>query len=383
MASALHGKTRGAKTYMKKVLWSGVIAALALSGCGSVPAPTPVAEGTIATSSPAPSSTASTSSISPTPSPTLNTGNAAPATTPAPTLNTGSPQPEQACGSSNVDQVVAQHIAEVPEMYAESGAATGWIVDSTASESYDACLDLSWVILPLSRGTGSSPYQIMLFHRGEYIGTPSLVSFGFYPRVARVSDDAIEVGYSWPDEGQPNASARVQTVMTYRYNPDTGGVTATGRWPDYADQIDAQGNLPINRGLGDAAPAGAGGDIPGLATEAPITAGEKAIITSPTGNIVCSLDQAIYDGEVACGVLSLKEEGRTWAATADMDSSSTGSSSAVTSALSHADDATEVAYGTSVYRGDNACMSTEAGMVCWNITRGKGFMMNRDGITTF
>lgn len=377
MGLALHGKTRGAKTCMKKALWIGVIAALAFSGCGSVPAPTPVAQGTAATSIP----TASADPSSPASSPTLNTGNAAP--TPSLTLNTGSSHPEQACGPSNVNQAVSQNIAQVPEMYAESGAATGWIVDTTATESYDACLDLSWVVLPLSRGTGSSPYQIMLFHRGEYIGTPSLVSFGFYPRVARVSDDAIEVGYSWPDEGQPNAAARVQTVMTYRYNPDTGGVTATGQWPDYVDRIDPQGNLPINRGLGDAAPAGAGGDIPGLATEAPITAGEQAIITSPTGNIVCSLDQAILDAEVTCGVLSLKEEGRTWAATADTDGSSTGSSSALMSALSHANKATEVAYGTSVYRGFNTCMSTEAGMVCWNISSGKGFMVNRDGVITF
>lgn len=372
---------------MKKALWSGVIAALALSGCGSVPAPTPVAEGTsvpsaVATTG-APTASASTGIASPTSIPTLNTGNAAPVATPAPTLNTGSSRPEQACGSSNVNQVVAQHIAEVPEMYAESGAATGWTVDSTASESYDACLDLSWVILPLSRGTGSSPYQIMLFHRGQYIGTPSLVSFGFHPDINRISDDAIEVGYRWPDEGQPNAAARVQTVMTYRYNPDTGGVTATGRWPDTQDQIDAQGKLPINRGLGDAAPAGAGGDIPGLATEAPITAGEQAIITSPTGNIVCSLGQDILDAEVACGVLSLNEEGRTWAATADTDGSSTGSSSVLRSALTHAENATEVAYGTSVYRGFNTCMSTEAGMVCWNISSGKGFMVNRDGVTTF
>ncbi len=360
------------------------MAALVLSGCGSVPAPTPVAESTsvpsaVATTG-APTESASTGIASPTSFPTLNTGNAAPVATPAPTLNTGSSRPEQACGSSNVNQVVAQHIVEVPEMFAESGTATSWTVDSTASESYDACLDLSWVILPLSRGTGSSPYQIMLFHQGQYIGTPSLVSFGFYPIINRISDDAIEVGYKWPVGNQSNAEAQVQTVMTYRYNPNTGGVTATGRWPDYAEQIDAQGNLPINRGLGDAAPAGAGGDTPGLATEAPTTTGEQSVIASPTGNIVCSLGSG---SGIACGVLSLKEEGRTWAASAELGSSSTGSTSALRSALNHTDEATEVPYGTSVYRIGEACMSTEAGMVCWDTSSGKGFMMNRDGITTF
>lgn len=98
-------------------------------------------------------------------------------------------------------------------------------------ETYEPCAALSWIVLPVANGTGSSPNQIMLFHRGEYLGTATEKAYGFTPDVIRVDDDSIQVTWHWPQEGDANADPTGTSVAQFVWDEDAGQVVMSGETP--------------------------------------------------------------------------------------------------------------------------------------------------------
>ena len=45
--------------------------------------------------------------------------------------------------------------------------------------NYDSCADLSTVLVMIEGGTGSSPIQALMFHRGTFLGTGTWKAYGF------------------------------------------------------------------------------------------------------------------------------------------------------------------------------------------------------------
>lgn len=45
--------------------------------------------------------------------------------------------------------------------------------------NYDSCADLSTIVVAIEGGTGSSPEQALMFHRGEFLGTGTLKPYAF------------------------------------------------------------------------------------------------------------------------------------------------------------------------------------------------------------
>ncbi|MGV3161063.1 LppP/LprE family lipoprotein [Corynebacterium sp. 32222D000AT] len=79
--------------------------------------------------------------------------------------------------------------------------------------------------------TASSPYHIMLFHQGEYLGTATVEPYGFAPEITRASGRQVDVTYRWPQDGDANA------------NP-TGSSFASFAWNPVAEEIEMAGNVP-------------------------------------------------------------------------------------------------------------------------------------------
>ena len=76
-----------------------------------------------------------------------------------------------------------------------------------ADSGYDSCAALSWMTVTIEGATVSSPYHILLFHNGEYLGTGTFEAYGFAPRIKQVSDSEIAVTYRWPRAGEGNGEA--------------------------------------------------------------------------------------------------------------------------------------------------------------------------------
>ena len=132
-----------------------------------------------------------------------------------------------ACGELDAAQAAERWIDEVPPV--PTLADREWTVADRGG--YDPCAELSWIAVTLAGGTVSTPYHIMLFHRGEYLGTATETAYGFSPGIERIGDGAIRVSYRWPRDGEANAAASGRSIATFTWNAQSGEVDFSGELP--------------------------------------------------------------------------------------------------------------------------------------------------------
>ena len=132
---------------------------------------------------------------------------------------------KSSCSSATGQQALHNNIGKVTP--------SKWDWDPTYAnpDTYDPCASLSWIVVPIAHGTSSSPYQIMLFHRGEYIGTTTSEAYGFLPTVTRTGDNSINVVYHYPYTGEGNIKP-------------SGKAYASFTWDDAAQRVVMRGNVP-------------------------------------------------------------------------------------------------------------------------------------------
>lgn len=164
------------------------------------------------------------------PAPEPTTGSTTAAASPADAGAEPSEASTEQCAAMEGATAVAGSLAEVPA----PPAGMNWSPGEADLSTYDRCAPLSWVTLPIYGATASSPYQIMLFHHGEYVGTASSESYGFEPAVERIDDATIQVTYTWPKDGESNADASGRSVSTFAWDDASGSVTHSGEWPPSA-----------------------------------------------------------------------------------------------------------------------------------------------------
>lgn len=142
------------------------------------------------------------------------------------TAKPGKPAGQKTCASMTGAQAVAANVGKVPEF-----RGWAWSTEYASVEDYDPCAALSWIVLPIEGGTASSPYQIMLFHQGQYIGTATARAHGFAPTVTRIDDSTIRVTWRWRRPGESTAGATGQTTAEFRWDQAAGKVVMTGEEP--------------------------------------------------------------------------------------------------------------------------------------------------------
>lgn len=144
---------------------------------------------------------------------------------------TPTPSPTPECSDKSGADALGTWVSEVPTY-------NGWAWDTTEADvsTYDSCVSLSWIVLPIEGGTASSPYQIMLFHHGEYIGVTSDQMIGFFPEVERLDDETIQVTYKWPRDGESTAGASGRSVSVFTWDAITRAVVHSGEWPPTIDE---------------------------------------------------------------------------------------------------------------------------------------------------
>lgn len=151
---------------------------------------------------------------------------AAPLTSGGPLMSSATPTP--ACASMTGDQALATWVEKVP-----TGEPTPlqWDIAGASTWSYDPCAALSWIVLGLQSESGPMPwYQIMLFHRGQYLGTTASGAIMYYPETQRLSDSMLQVTYTWTS-GSDYDSVQGQSVSFFTWDEAAGKVVHTGEWP--------------------------------------------------------------------------------------------------------------------------------------------------------
>ena len=136
------------------------------------------------------------------------------------------PNPNRStCGTASANQAVRENISQVKPSHWD------WTADYADTDGYDPCAALSWITVTINGATGSSPYQIMLFHYGEYLGTGTSDAYGFMPTVTRASDSAINVVYHYPLPGESNANRSGEAHASFRWSEAENRVIMSGEVP--------------------------------------------------------------------------------------------------------------------------------------------------------
>jgi hypothetical protein len=139
------------------------------------------------------------------------------------------PTPTPTCGPSSGAEAAAEGIAALPLPAGLEDAK--WDAANADYSGYDACAPLSWSVVAPEFGTAGSPYAILLFHEGRYLGTATAQQYAFEPTVERQSDSAVTVTYRFAKAGEPNAAPSGRTTATFTWNDDAGRVEMTGDTP--------------------------------------------------------------------------------------------------------------------------------------------------------
>lgn len=122
--------------------------------------------------------------------------------------------PDRSCGEDKEANEIYRNISKVPD----DSSGDPWFYNGYSN--YDPCLDLSFAVL--SHNHGASRFQsrqIMLFHKGEYLGVGSdrlTVHFDF----VNITDDSITVKYLNPhsESGSPQEDYDNALDVTYRWD---------------------------------------------------------------------------------------------------------------------------------------------------------------------
>jgi hypothetical protein len=95
----------------------------------------------------------------------------------------------------------------------------GW-GSAPVGSNYDPCADLSTILVMIEGGTGSSPVQALMFHRGTYLGTGTSKAYGFTSlNAARSTDDTVVLNYKTPGACNACPPAAVTSVR-YQWQGD-------------------------------------------------------------------------------------------------------------------------------------------------------------------
>jgi hypothetical protein len=145
----------------------------------------------------------------------------APASTTPPqiTETQGAPPPAPAPAACGPDEAAALQSALAllpPEPV--TGARWDSSPPASSDSNYDPCADLSTILVGIEAGTGSSPWQALMFHRGIYLGTGTLRAYGFTSLNAAASTkDTVVLSYR---SGQSCTACGDGVVTTVRYHWD-------------------------------------------------------------------------------------------------------------------------------------------------------------------
>jgi hypothetical protein len=144
-----------------------------------------------------------------------------------PTTTVATTSPAAKCGIDLTAPVIGAAIATLP---VDPITKVPWSTDPAGFEgTFDPCVTLSAVIITVEGATGSSPNQVLLFHKGEFVGTGTRESLGLTSLdPVHTADDTVGVIYKTP--GRCNACPD-GTVTSVQFHWDGKQVQTIGTPP--------------------------------------------------------------------------------------------------------------------------------------------------------
>ncbi|WOH94044.1 LppP/LprE family lipoprotein [Corynebacterium urealyticum] len=170
---------------------------------------------TDATGNSAPTS-ASQSSVVPTTATAPQTTESSPKHKPEPTRKPRDTEPRTQCGNLSAQELVATHVDKLPP---PPSTESSWDTERAGIGLYDPCAELSPIDITVEGATATSPHHIMLFHKGEYLGTATPEPRSFAPDMKLLNTQTVSVTYYYAKPGdpkdQPSGRAHVNFIWDH------------------------------------------------------------------------------------------------------------------------------------------------------------------------
>ena len=132
------------------------------------------------------------------------------------------------CGDLPAEEALRENVGKLDS---PKGTDWTWNTKYAGTDLYDPCAELSPIVLTINGATGSSPYHIMLFHKGEYLGTATAEPQGFSPDVKQVDGKTLAVTYFYTKPGEANAERSGEAHATFTWDPAQEKVVMDGELP--------------------------------------------------------------------------------------------------------------------------------------------------------
>lgn len=258
-----------------------------------------------------------------------------------------------------------------------------WHSNGADTSLYDPCADLSAIAVSVQYATGSSPWMIMLFHHGQYLGTATQQPVGMGQLMERRADGVIEVAYLYPKPGESNAERSGRAVSTFTWDESAQKVVMAGDLPPTEEELLEQAKEEF------AGPTPDTGDAPSRGAAPEVVHQGVARILTPSGNIGCEL----HGSWAECGIESFIQSER-YGTDGDMPRWWATLPEQGTAGLSAKGDVPNyrgenggpsgqvLEYGESVTFEDITCDSESTGLTCTNTASGHSMTMNKREFVT-
>ncbi|MCZ9310052.1 LppP/LprE family lipoprotein [Corynebacterium uberis] len=134
------------------------------------------------------------------------------------------------CGSLDAQTAIRRAVDTLGDPLPDSPGRGVWAPEH-ASDNYDPCAELSFVVIGIELATASSPYHILLFHHGEYLGTATAQAYAFSPRITNYDGSSIDVEYRYLLGREASVAAQGRAYATFRWDPAQNKVIMSGEVP--------------------------------------------------------------------------------------------------------------------------------------------------------
>lgn len=143
-------------------------------------------------------------------------------TSPPPATDTTATKPMSDAICDIDTEMIDSAIAQIPRPM----AGVDWV---EGDSNVNTCASLTYVTLDTDGGTVSSPYQLLLFHGNEFLGTGTACNLS-YQTVVGATDDRIDVRYRYIMGDEANADPQGEAYTSFQWNGS--GVDMLGELPE-------------------------------------------------------------------------------------------------------------------------------------------------------
>ncbi|WP_174186142.1 LppP/LprE family lipoprotein [Nocardia barduliensis] len=148
-------------------------------------------------------------------------------TTPAPPA-----KPPATSGNGRCVDPGSSVVANAVNSLGPAPGGASYVVDSATDAPAGACPDLLWVLAATPRGTASSPWHVLFFNHGGYLGTATAKATS-YTKVVGSSERSVQVQYRWLEGADANCCpSGGPVVITFTLGRDGRTVTPSPAIPD-------------------------------------------------------------------------------------------------------------------------------------------------------